>query len=64
MQNKTVLSLQNGVVRVNCLDNLDRTNLIQSKIAYRIINSMLESVGIDVKTAVGSPSISSATENA
>lgn len=63
IQNKTVLRIQRGVVRVNCLDNLDRTNLIQSKIAYHILNSILQNVGIDVKTAFGSNSILSAADN-
>lgn len=44
MKDKTILSLQEGIVRVNCLDNLDRTNLIQSKIAYQQLTSILESV--------------------
>jgi hypothetical protein len=38
---KIVLSLQQGVIRVNCLDNLDRTNLIQSKIAYYVLTNIL-----------------------
>ena len=63
VQNKTILNVQRGVVRVNCLDNLDRTNVIQSKIAYHILNFILQSVGIDVNTAVGSSSILSAADN-
>lgn len=39
--NKTVTEIQRGVVRVNCLDNLDRTNLIQSKIAYQMLTTIL-----------------------
>lgn len=49
----TVNSLQNGIIRVNCLDNLDRTNLIQSKIAYQALNSMLDKLGFDVKKITG-----------
>lgn len=60
---KTVTENQKGVVRVNCLDNLDRTNLIQSKIAYQMLTSMLESEGINVKDAIGSPSILVAADN-
>lgn len=38
---KMVVSTQKGVVRVNCLDNLDRTNVIQSKIAYYTLTTIL-----------------------
>jgi len=38
---KSVAMVQRGVVRVNCLDNLDRTNLIQSKIAYQMLTHIL-----------------------
>lgn len=38
---KTVVEAQQGVVRVNCLDNLDRTNLIQSKVAYQVLTHIL-----------------------
>ena len=55
--------MQNGVIRVNCLDNLDRTNLIQSKVAYHTLTNMLEKLGIDVKKAVGSKSVLIATDN-
>lgn len=60
---KTVTTVQRGVVRVNCLDNLDRTNLIQSKIAYQVLTSMLDSIGINLKETVGFPSILTATDN-
>ena len=55
--------MQKGVVRVNCLDNLDRTNLIQSKIAYFVLTSMLEQGGIDVKQLVGCSSVLVASDN-
>jgi len=48
---------------VNCLDNLDRTNLIQSKIAYQQLTSIFESVKIDVEKIVGSKSILTAADN-
>ncbi len=60
---KIVTALQKGVIRVNCLDSLDRTNLIQSKIAYQITNSILESVGINIQEAVGAPSLLIASDN-
>ena len=59
----TVNSLQNGIIRVNCLDNLDRTNLIQSKIAYQALNTILEKLGFDIKKVSGEKSILIATEN-
>ena len=58
-----MVSAQKGVIRTNCLDSLDRTNLIQSKIAYHILGEMLEKVGIEVKRAAGSDSILVATDN-
>lgn len=48
---------------MNCLDNLDRTNLIQSKIAYQQLTSIFESVKIDVEKIVGSKSILTAADN-
>lgn len=33
LANKTCIVTQKGVVRTNCLDCLDRTNVFQSKIA-------------------------------
>lgn len=35
--NNTVLETQKGTFRVNCIDNLDRTNVVQSMIARRSI---------------------------
>lgn len=61
---KTVVENQQGVVRVNCLDNLDRTNLIQSKVAYQVLTHILEDQGLDVKAIAGSPSILTAADNA
>lgn len=34
-----VLSEQKGVMRTNCLDCLDRTNVTQAKIAMKILES-------------------------
>ena len=42
---KKVVSLQNGVMRTNCLDCLDRTNLVQSKIAYDVLTTILSKCG-------------------
>lgn len=38
----TVLSLQQGVFRTNCIDCLDRTNVVQSLLARRNLTLMLQ----------------------
>jgi len=40
-QQGKVLKTQNGVVRTNCVDNLDRTNVVQSLLARRSLLSQL-----------------------
>ncbi|KAG6814015.1 hypothetical protein H0H92_003865 [Tricholoma furcatifolium] len=40
------VSLQRGVVRTNCMDNLDRTNVAQGAIAKAMINKQLLDLGI------------------
>jgi hypothetical protein len=37
-----VISEQKGVIRTNCLDCLDRTNVVQNKIAFRITEKILD----------------------
>lgn len=49
--------MQKGVFRVNCLDCLDRTNLVQSKIAYEVLGTIFTKCGLDLPTIVGSDSI-------
>lgn len=43
-----VLRRQKGVVRTNCMDCLDRTNVVQSLLARRSLLSQLKAVGADV----------------
>ena len=38
---------QQGVVRTNCLDCLDRTNVVQSHIAQEILMKQLRSLNLD-----------------
>jgi phosphatidylinositol 4-phosphatase len=38
--------LQKGVVRTNCVDSLDRTNVVQSVIAHRIMDDALKQMGV------------------
>ena len=42
------LSKQNGVLRVNCMDCLDRTNVVQSACGRRALELQLKCEGIDV----------------
>ena len=38
--------IQTGVVRTNCMDNLDRTNVVQATIAKWTLNKQLRELGI------------------
>ena len=38
--------IQTGVVRTNCMDNLDRTNVVQAAIAKWTLNQQLRELGI------------------
>lgn len=51
-------------MRTNCLDCLDRTNLIQSKIAYDIIGLILTKCGFDLMTLFENESLVAAADNA
>lgn len=42
----TILSTQTGVFRTNCIDCLDRTNVVQSMLAKRSLQQVLEKLGI------------------
>lgn len=37
---------QKGIVRTNCIDSLDRTNVVQSAIAHRIMDDALKQMGV------------------
>lgn len=43
---KDPLKLQTGIVRTNCMDNLDRTNVAQAAIAKWTLNRQLKALGI------------------
>ncbi|KAL7269433.1 hypothetical protein RUND412_007909 [Rhizina undulata] len=45
LSSTTPTSSQCGIVRTNCMDCLDRTNVVQSFTAHRVLTSWLESVG-------------------
>ena len=40
------LSYQKGVIRTNCLDSLDRTNLFQSRVAWHVFTLILKKEGL------------------
>lgn len=42
----TVISMQTGVFRTNCIDCLDRTNVVQSMLARRSLQQVLEKLNI------------------
>lgn len=42
LRDGTVASLQDGVFRTNCIDCLDRTNVVQSMLARRSLNNVLQ----------------------
>lgn len=42
----SITKRQRGVVRTNCVDSLDRTNVVQSVIAHRIMDSALKVMGV------------------
>ncbi|XP_078261878.1 synaptojanin-2-like [Rhinoraja longicauda] len=46
------LRLQTGVFRTNCLDCLDRTNIVQSYVALEVLYYQLESLGMAGKKSV------------
>lgn len=42
----TVITTQSGVIRTNCIDCLDRTNVVQSMLARRSLQQVLEKLNI------------------
>ena len=47
INNDKVLYIQEGTTRTNCLDCLDRTNVIETRISWLILEKMLKFVGFD-----------------
>ena len=48
MKNEEVVSRQLGVTRINCLDSLDRTNVVMGRIAWRALRQQLATVGVTI----------------
>lgn len=46
LRDGTLSSLQEGVFRTNCIDCLDRTNVVQSMLAHRSLEAVLRKLGI------------------
>ncbi|VDM16241.1 unnamed protein product [Hydatigera taeniaeformis] len=51
LQDATVLAVQRGVFRTNCIDCLDRTNVLQSVLAQRALVAALHDAGIPTVNA-------------
>ncbi|TFK41302.1 inositol/phosphatidylinositol phosphatase [Crucibulum laeve] len=49
--NPTPVKMQKGVIRTNCMDNLDRTNVVQAALAKWTLNVQLRELGILSETA-------------
>ena len=47
---QSIESFQMGVTRTNCIDCLDRTNVMQSALAWKFLVVQLQSVGLDGET--------------
>ena len=47
---------QRGIIRTNCLDSLDRTNVIQSKVGWYILKKQLTQEWVDSSILVNSKS--------
>jgi len=47
---ETILSEQKGIFRVNCIDSLDRTNVVQGLIGRRVLEHQLRRIGIFMPT--------------
>jgi hypothetical protein len=48
-----LIEFQNGVIRANCVDCLDRTNFVQTKLAMHILERMFKSIGINIEKVFG-----------
>lgn len=53
-QDPRLLLLQQGVLRVNCLDCLDRTNLVMTKFAALMLQNIMKHMNTDLNIALGS----------
>jgi len=49
LMTKEVYTVQKGIIRTNCLDSLDRTNIIQMRIAWVMLEKMFRKLNLDEK---------------
>jgi hypothetical protein len=47
-KNKNTLKQQDGIIRTNCLDCLDRTNVIQARIAWKVLEFLVSFYLIEI----------------
>jgi hypothetical protein len=52
-RNNRILNEQNGVVRVNCMDGLGRSNTLLFKIAFKVLDLIFKDCDIDFETIFG-----------
>jgi hypothetical protein len=50
LTNNNIYSIQKGTMRTNCLDCLDRTNVIQTRISWKVLEKMFTFLQIDNNT--------------
>ena len=50
LTNNNIYSIQKGTMRTNCLDCLDRTNVIQTRISWKVLEKMFSFLQIDNNT--------------
>ena len=49
LEKRSVLSMQKGIFRTNCLDSLDRTNVAQSKVGLYALQLCLQKAGFNLE---------------
>ena len=47
LKTNEILSIQNGTTRTNCLDCLDRTNVIETRISWLVLQNMFKYLNLD-----------------
>jgi hypothetical protein len=58
-----VCNVQNNIVRTNCIDCLDRTNVVQTTVARWALNHQLSSLGVDMIEGGAAPDSMSLPNN-
>ena len=53
LDENTPREMQKGAFRTNCLDCLDRTNVVQNKIGMNVLEYQLEKLQISTKAVFG-----------